>query len=125
MFNPCDPPADVDSMHPGRRPQGTLQGEVPLTHTLVGGMNRGFIADLNPDSVLPVLQGGLQWRASTADGCEIDCSSLTGLLISVGSRPVEPAKNDTCFPKYGDIEWHGDITQGKPGGAREYYRLAY
>ena len=117
--------ADVAAMHPDGIPGGTIEGEVTLTHTLVGGMTRGFIAGLSPESVLPVLQHGLQWRASTADGCEIGCAELSGLIISVGSRAVQPAKDENCFPIYGDVEWHGEVTQGKPGGARQYYRLAY
>ena len=117
--------ADVVAMHPEGTPNGTIEGEVTLTHTLVGGMKRGFLADLSPDSVLPVLKQALHWRASAADGCEIDCSQLSGLVISVGSRSTEPAKDENCFPTYGTVEWHGDVTQGKPGGARQYYRLAY
>lgn len=116
--------ADVVSMHPEGIPTGALEGELPLTHTLVGGMHRGFIADLSPESVLAILQEGLQWRASTADGCEINCFLLSGLSISVGSRPVEPTRDEACFPKYGDVEWHGAVTQGKVGGAKQYYRLA-
>ncbi len=116
--------ADVAAMHRDGIPVGNIEGEVTLTHTLVGGINRGFIADLSPESVLPVLQEGLQWRASTADGCEINCAELSGLVISVGSRSVEPAKDENCFPTYGDVQWYGEITQGKPGGAGQYYRLA-
>ena len=117
--------ADVAAMHPEGFPGGTIEGEVALTHILVGGVHHGIIADLSPGSVLPVLQKGLLWRASTPDGCEIDCAELSGLQISVGSRPVEPAKDESCFPTYGEAEWHGDVTQGKTGGTRQYYRLAY
>jgi tyrosinase len=117
--------ADVASMHPEGRPRGMLEGQMSLTHTLVAGMDRDFIADLSPDSVVPVLQRGLQWRASSADGCEIAIPSLTGLSVSVGSRSVRPARDHSCFPTYGAVEWYGSVTQGKPGGATQYYRLAY
>ncbi|KAI9873578.1 MAG: hypothetical protein M1823_007886, partial [Watsoniomyces obsoletus] len=74
--------ADVKAMHPEGIPQGILESEVSLTHALVAGMQRGFIADLSPESVLSILQQGLQWRASAADGYEIDCLQLSGLSIS-------------------------------------------
>lgn len=116
--------ADVPSMHPDGIPKGASEGELPLTHVLIGGMHRNYIADLSRKSVLPILQEGLQWRASTSDGCEIDCSLLSGLSISVGSRHVEPATDELSFPQYGEVEWHGSVTQGKVGGARHYYRIA-
>lgn len=105
-------------------PQSQVAGEVSLTHALVGGLHRGFISDLTPISVVPILSSGLHWRASTPDGCEIDCSQLSGLSVTVGSRTVEPAKDEYCFPTYGETVWHANITQGKIGGATQYYRLA-
>jgi tyrosinase len=104
-------------------PQAKVGGEVSLTHTLVGGLHRGFIPNLNPGSVVPILSAGLQWRAASLDGCEIDCSQLTGLLVTVGSRSVEPAKDRYSFPTYGETVWHANITQGKVGGGTQYYRL--
>jgi tyrosinase len=115
---------DVDQMHPEGRPAGSIEGEVSLTHTIVAGMNRGHISSLSPADVLPVLTSGLQWRARAADGCEVNCEELSGLLVSVGSRPVQPAKDEYCFPKHGDVQWHGEVTAGKVGGATQYYRLA-
>ncbi len=115
---------DVDQMHPEGRPAGIVEGELSLTHTILAGMDRGYISSLSPADVLPVLVPGLQWRARAADGCEISCENLSGFLVSVGSRPVEPARDEDCFPKYGEVQWHGEVTTGKIGGATQYYRLA-
>jgi len=110
--------ATVSDVHPNRYPQGKSQGEVSLTHTLAAGVSRGFLEDLSPVSVVPLLRKALNWRARTADGREIDVHSLSGLSISVGSRPVQPTTSMDQFPVYGPTRWHDEVTESKPGGGK-------
>ena len=116
--------ADISTHFSNSLPSGGLQGEISLTHTLVAGVDRGIIPNLDPDTVIPLLQKGLQWRARTAGGCEIDIVRLTGLAISVGSRSVTPTASMNRFPMYGQVEWHPEVTQDTPGGVKQWYRLA-
>ena len=108
--------ANVSTIHPGNVPQGMLQGEISMTHTLAAGVSRGLLSDLSPASVVPLLAQSLTWRARGPDGCEIDVARLTDLSIAVGSRRVEPASSIYDFPSYEAMEFHAEATEGKSGG---------
>lgn len=108
--------ANVSAMFPASRPSASSRGEMPLTHTLLAGVNRGLLRDLSPRTVVPVLQDVLTWRATTPDGSEVDLTQLSGLSISVGSRKTIPTTNMNQFPTYGPIIWHPEATVGKVGG---------
>ncbi|RMZ79372.1 hypothetical protein DV738_g3367, partial [Chaetothyriales sp. CBS 135597] len=62
-------------------PTGQTEGEISLTHAVLTGIDRGIIATLLPDVVVPLLQVVLQWRVQAADGSVIDINSLTDLNI--------------------------------------------
>ena len=109
---------NVSMIHPDGPPDGALHGEISLTHTLVAGRDRGLLADLTPQNVIPLLQRGLVWRARTADGCKVDVQLLKGLTVSVGSRSLTSARLNSQFPRYGSVQWHTNVTQSKPCGAR-------
>ena len=115
---------NVSCLFPNGAPSGTLQGEMSLTHTLIAGVDRGLIANLEPETVVPLLQEGLHWRAKASDGSEFNITELKGLAISVGSRRLTPSRTVDQFPVYGNIEWHPDVTQNAPGGVKQWYRLA-
>lgn len=115
--------ANVSYLHPDGPPSGSLTGEVSLTHTLAAGRDRGALANLEPDAVVPLLAKGLNWRARTPDGTEIDVDLLSGLSIGVYSRSVDPTTSTDEFPKYGIPQWQPNATQGKPGAAKQWYRL--
>ena len=109
--------SDVKAMFPAGAPRGLSQGEIPLTHTLLAGVERGFLPDLSPARVVPVLQGALTWRARTPGNREIEMAHLSGLSISVGSKTTVPTTSEDRFPVYGPIIWHYEATAGKVGGA--------
>ena len=109
---------DASCLFPNGLPKGKIQGDISLTHTLVAGVDRGIIPNLNPENVIPLLKKGLQWRARAADGCEIDITQLTDLSISIGSRSVTPTTSLNRFPVYGDVEWHPEVTKDTPCGVK-------
>jgi len=109
----------------GASTSGSQRGEVSLTHTLAAGVARGMLADMDPESVVPLLSSALTWRASSPDGCEIDVDLLSGLSVAVVSRPLKPISSPYDFPIYGKLRWHPEVTKGKPGGAQQWYRLTY
>lgn len=108
--------SDVRAMFPAGAPRGLSRGEVPLTHVLLAGVERGFLPDLSPASVVPILRKALSWRARTADNREIELSQLSGLSISVGSKVTVPTTREDRFPVYAPIIWHPEATAGKTGG---------
>ncbi|EXJ88381.1 hypothetical protein A1O1_05311 [Capronia coronata CBS 617.96] len=110
-------PANATFLHPNGYPAGQVQGEISMTHTLAAGVLRGVIPDLSPRAVLPLLRKGLNWKARTAAGLEVPVSSLSGLAISVFSRPVVPTTSKDRFPMYGAVQWQDSATQGKACGA--------
>lgn len=105
-----------DSMQSGDLPKALSHGEVSLTHYLNAGAQRGALANLEPDSVIPFLITSLNWRARDMEGCELKLDSLAALSIAVGSQVVRPAKLFNQFPTYGGLEIYANITAGKPGG---------
>lgn len=107
---------NVSLLYPQGFPAGLQQGEISLTHTLAAGVARGFLSDLTPASVLPLLAQSLNWRARAADGCEINVNSLAVLSIAVGSRQVRSAATQAEFPIYGETQYYAEATQGKCGG---------
>jgi tyrosinase len=109
--------SNVSAMFPSGPPEGSAQGELSLTHILAGGMSRGYLADLSPDSVVPVLQRALTWRARLPNGEELDVAAIKGLSISVGSKATTPAASEYCFPRYAPTQWHPEATRGKIGGS--------
>lgn len=109
-------PANVSLLHP-EPPAGQVSSEIAMTHTLAAGVHRGFLKDLSPSSVVPLLRKGLNWRARNAMGEEIPLSTLSGLVISVYSRSVIPANTTDQFPVYGPLQWERSVTKGKPCGA--------
>lgn len=108
---------NVAAMFPHGAPDGMAQGELSLTHALAAAVNRGYLADLSPETVVPVLQRQLTWRARLTNGCELDVAALKGLAISVGSKSTTPSPAQNAFPVYGKMSWHPEITRGKTGGA--------
>ena len=109
-------------IQPDVDPDGLIHGEVSMTHTIAAGVARGFLVDMTPSSVVPLLAQHLNWRARADDYCEIDVSTLAGLSIAVGSRRVQQSNSIYEFPLYSDTEYHVEATQGKAGGARGWHR---
>ncbi|KAK6383547.1 hypothetical protein LTS17_002839 [Exophiala oligosperma] len=109
--------ANVSLIHPGGAPEGQVGSEVSLTHILAAGVMRGVLKDLSPESVIPLLQKALNWRARTATGDEVPLEAVSGLSISVYSRSVIPTDADDRFPQYGAVQWQRSATNGKPCGA--------
>ncbi|ETN37390.1 uncharacterized protein HMPREF1541_08381 [Cyphellophora europaea CBS 101466] len=109
-------PFNVPAMFPNGAPRGLSQGEVSLTHVLSAGVSRGFLRDLSPAIVLPVLRDALTWRARTPDNCEVNLADLAGLSIAVASKRTWPTTVKDRFPSYGQLEWHHEATAGKIGG---------
>jgi tyrosinase len=96
--------------------QHTLShGEVSLTHYLTVMTERGELASLEPDSVMPFLTKFLNWRARDMEGCEVQPDSLAALSIGLGSKVMRPAKFFSRFPTFTGLETYEDITAGKPG----------
>ena len=110
-------PANVTMLHPDGFPEGQVRGEISLTHTLAAGVSRGILRDLSVRSVVPVLQEALNWKARTPAGEEIPITVLSGLSISVSTRPVTPRTRRDQFPMYGALQWLDSVTEGKPCGA--------
>jgi tyrosinase len=110
-------PANLTLFHPDGFPQGQVRGEIPLTHTLAAGVSRGVLRDLSPRSVVPLLQKALTWKARTPAGEEVPVTGLSGLSISVSTRPVVPRTARNRFPQYGAVQWLDSVTDGKPCGA--------
>jgi tyrosinase len=115
-------PANVTMIHPDGFPKGQVHGEISMTHTLAAGISRGALRDLSPRSVVPLLRKALNWRARTPDGEEVPATALSGLTVSVATRPVVPRTADDEFPQYGAVQWIDAITEGKPGGAGEQHK---
>ncbi|KAL6244485.1 hypothetical protein RBB50_008727 [Rhinocladiella similis] len=109
--------ANVSLIHPEGAPEGQVGSEVSMTHVLAAGVMRGVLKDLSPESVIPLLQKALHWRARTATGDEVPLEAVSGLSISVYSRSVVPTDADDRFPQYGPIQWQRSATNGKPCGA--------
>ncbi|EXJ78291.1 hypothetical protein A1O3_09452 [Capronia epimyces CBS 606.96] len=112
-------PANATFLHPDGYPAGQVHGEISMTHTLAAGVLRGVIRDLSPQSVVPLLRKGLIWKARTASGLEVPLSDLSGLSISVFSRPVVPTTSRDRFPTYGAVQWQESVTAGKTCGGRQ------
>jgi tyrosinase len=100
-------------------PTTLSHGEVSLTRHLTASAQRGALADLEPDSVIPFLMKSLNWRARDMEGCELELGSLAALSIGVGSQLVWPAKAYNRFPTYSELELYANITTGKLGGLRQ------
>ncbi|KIX98768.1 uncharacterized protein Z520_05229 [Fonsecaea multimorphosa CBS 102226] len=109
-------PANVTMLHPNGFPEGQVRGEISVTHTLAAGVSRGVLRDLSPRSVAPLLRQALSWRARTPAGEEVPISALSGLSISVSTRPVVPRNTEDAFPVYGAVQWLPGVTEGKPCG---------
>ncbi|KIW91999.1 uncharacterized protein Z519_06981 [Cladophialophora bantiana CBS 173.52] len=109
-------PANVTMLHPNGFPQGQVRGEISMTHTLAAGVSRGALRDLSPRSVTPLLRHALNWKARTPAGEEVPLSALSGLSISVSTRPVVPRNTKYSFPVYGAVQWLSSVTEGKPCG---------
>ncbi|KAJ9500525.1 hypothetical protein H2202_003741 [Exophiala xenobiotica] len=112
-------PANVSTVHPDGAPDGLVSSEISMTHVLAAGELRGVLKDLSPESVVPLLQEALYWRARTAMGEEVPINALSGLSISVYSRSLTPRSADDQFPIYGPVQWQGSAIEGKPGGAAQ------
>ncbi|KAK7900944.1 hypothetical protein LTR67_003229 [Exophiala xenobiotica] len=112
-------PANVSTIHPDGAPDGLVSSEISMTHVLAAGVLRGVLKDLSPESVVPLLQEALYWRARTAMGEEVPINALSGLSISVYSRSLTPRSADDQFPIYGPVQWQGSAIEGKPGGAAQ------
>ncbi|ETI25886.1 hypothetical protein G647_02663 [Cladophialophora carrionii CBS 160.54] len=110
-------PANVTLFHPNGFPQGQVRGEISMTHTLATGVSRGLLRDLSPRSVVPLLQKALTWKARTPAGEEVPVTALSGLSISVSTRPLVPRTARNRFPQYGAVQWLDSVTDGKPCGA--------
>ena len=110
-------PANVSTIHPDGAPEGQVSSEISMTHVLAAGALRGVLKDLSPESVVPLLQQALHWRARTAMGEEVPINALSGLSISVYSRSLTRRSADDQFPNYGPVQWHRSATEGKPCGA--------
>ncbi|ERF72312.1 hypothetical protein EPUS_02199 [Endocarpon pusillum Z07020] len=108
--------SNLDLTHLDGSQSALNHGEVSLTHCLLANVQRGALADLEPDSVIPFLTKSLNWRARDMDGCELDLDSLAALSIAVGSQIVRPAKIPNGFPTYDEMEMYANVTAGKPGG---------
>ncbi|OAG39398.1 hypothetical protein AYO21_06414 [Fonsecaea monophora] len=108
--------ANVTMLHPNGLPEGQVRGEISMTHTLAAGVSRGVLRDLSPRTVTPLLRHALNWRARTPAGDEVPLSALSGLSISVSTRPVVPRDTKDSFPVYGAVQWLGPVTEGKPCG---------
>lgn len=100
-------------------------GEVSLTRYLVSAVQKGSLATLEPDSVIPFLTKSLHWRARDMKGRELQLESLAALSIAVGSQAVQPVKVFNQFPVYKELEIYGNITAGKPGGYGTRRTLRY
>ncbi|EXJ57078.1 hypothetical protein A1O7_07422 [Cladophialophora yegresii CBS 114405] len=110
-------PANVTLFHPNGFPEGQVRGEIPMTHTLAVGVSRGVLRDLSPQSVVPLLQKALTWKVRTPAGEEVPVTALSGLSLSVSTRPVVPRTARNRFPQYGAVQWLDSVTEGKPCGA--------
>lgn len=109
--------ANAKSLYPGGVPQGQVQGEISMTHTLAAGVARGVLRDLSPQCVVPLLKQVLIWKARTSTGDEIPIAELSGLSISVSTQAVVPRTALDQFPQYGPLQWLDSVTEDKPGGA--------
>ena len=109
--------ANVTLLHPNGYPQGQVQGEISMTHSLAAGVYRGGLRDLSPRSVVPLLRNALTWKARTTAGKEVPVTALSGLSISVSTQAVVPRTATGRFPQYGGMQQLDYVTEGKPGGA--------
>lgn len=109
-------PANATSLYPDGIPQGQVQGEISMTHTLAAGVSRGVLQDISPQSVVPLLKQALTWKARTSTGDEIPMAELSGLSISVSTQSVVPRTALDQFPQYGPLRWLDSATEDKPGG---------
>ena len=110
-------PANVTMLHPDGFPEGQVRGEVSMTHTLAAGVSRGVLRDLSARSVVPLLCQALNWKVRTPTGEEVPATALSGLSISVSTRPVVPRTAGDRFPVYGAVQWLDSVTEGKLCGA--------
>ena len=117
-------PANTTSLHSDGSPQGQVNSEISMTHTLAAGVSRGVLRDLSPRSVVPLLRKALTWKARTPAGEEVPVTALSGLSISVSIRPVAPRTARDRFPQYGAVQWLDSVTEGKPCGAGRRHRHA-
>jgi tyrosinase len=107
---------NATEIFPNGAPDILMQGYVSLSHTLAAGVVRGVLANLRPESVVPVLTEMLMWNARGVDGRDIELAGLAGLSVRVSSRVVRPARHGREFPRYGSVQWWDGVVRGKVGG---------
>ncbi|KAK8031242.1 tyrosinase [Apiospora arundinis] len=118
--------------YPCLRPMGDdlptdlkIYGTIPLTRSMLNGMDAGELKNLEVDNATPYLREHLQWRLADMNGVEIPVESVPSLKVFVADQEVTPPSSSnnrggaaSPYPVYGKATAHLNVTEGKPGSAQ-------
>lgn len=85
------------------------QIDIPCSHTIAAAVDRGILANLTPEVVVPFLKENVVVKAVGPNGSQLEVGSASGIQVSVLSRYIVSQKSLSEFPTYGTFEEHGSI----------------
>ncbi|KAJ6444861.1 tyrosinase precursor [Purpureocillium lavendulum] len=98
----------ISSMKHMTRSESKISGALPLTSALIKMVAAGYIADLSPAAVTPLLKRTLHFHILGSDDNEIDPASLDGLYVGINSADVKiPGANE--LPVWGQTTMRLDL----------------
>ena len=96
---------------------GTVRGQISITHALAAGVDRGVLQDLSPESVLPLLRQELRWGIREAPDIYIQ-----SLQVVIGSQNILPRVSLCEFPVYQDMVLYTDVGAWSTTGVVQWTR---
>jgi len=85
------------------------QVEIPCSHTIAAAVDRGILANITPEVVVPFLRQNVVAKAVGHDGSELDIGPASSIQVSVLSKNIPSQKSPSEFATYGVSEEHGII----------------
>ena len=85
------------------------QIDIPCSHTVAAAVNRGILAHITPEVVVPFLARNVVAKVASRRGAAMDGEYVPSVEISILSREVQPRKNISEFPVYGILEERASI----------------